>query len=172
MDESPFEEIPIYRGKKLADDNFMSKIFKKKGETDFQEVGIFKAMIDVISEEDKLRYDTKFAAIHKKLPQYFVDFKDQDFLQKHNCVVRLYIIDAGDLVDKDEDSNSDPYLRIKVGHVDINEKDQWQLDEPNPKFYKSYEIPIVLPGASQLTIQIWDHDDFGRDDLIRIMSSE
>mmetsp|Transcript_26559 Transcript_26559/g.23541 ORF Transcript_26559/g.23541 Transcript_26559/m.23541 type:complete len:243 (-) Transcript_26559:906-1634(-) len=153
LDESPFDEIAIYRGKKLEDNSFsFSKLFKKKGESDYQLVGYFKAMIELISEDDKLRYETKYSAITRKLPEKPIEFKDQEFLQRNTCVCRLYIIEAGDLVDKDEDSNSDPYLRIRIGKLDINEKKNWQDDEPNPKFHRFYEFPLVLPGASLMTV--------------------
>lgn len=40
---------------------------------------------------------------------------DLDFLKKAECIVRCYILDATNLAAKDEDSNSDPYLRVQLG---------------------------------------------------------
>lgn len=55
------------------------------------------------------------------------------------CIVRLYVIEGYDFSSRDNGSHSDPYLRIKLGKKVFDEQDNYQLDNPNPSFHKSYE---------------------------------
>jgi len=80
--------------------------------------------------------------------------------------VRLYILECTGLNAKDDNSNSDPYLIVKLGKEVYNESKNYLDDEPNPKFYKLYEFHTVFPGASRLSISVYDHDTFVADDLI------
>lgn len=47
-----------------------------------------------------------------------------------------------------------------------NDRDNWQLDEPNPKFLKRFDFDATLPGTSLLTLDVYDYDDIFGDDLI------
>ena len=56
------------------------------------------------------------------------DDSDEDFeeitkqlLVKQECLVRLYIIDAFDLAQRDERSLSDPYVLIKLGKKTVGD---------------------------------------------------
>lgn len=40
------------------------------------------------------------------------------------------------------------------------------MDEPNPKFYKCYEMDAEFPGAAPVEIEAYDYDDLFGDDLI------
>lgn len=178
LDSTPFDEIPIKRGSAVDDESIFSKVFGKKTGDEYkvnesETVGIFKAMITVLTEKEKQEVDK--SALNKikttkseiALPEAGpLAFPDVDFLKISNCTVRLYMIDAIGLADKDENSNSDPYLVLEMGKTKYNEKAHYLKDEPNPKFLKCYEFPAVLPGAGLLRIQVMDHDDLDRDDLI------
>ena len=63
-------------------------------------------------------------------------------------------------------SASDPYLVIQCGKKIYNERDNYQLDQINPTFYKSYEFDAEFPGAAPLSIKAYDYDDLFGDDLI------
>jgi len=67
-------------------------------------------------------------------------------------MVRVYILDAYGVPPKDRYSLSDPYMRLKLGRTEINEKDNYIQDSANPEFYKCYELKTSLPGASLLKI--------------------
>jgi len=164
IDESPFDTIPIYRGKKASDESFFSKYFTLVEE--YRQVGQFKAMINVMSEQDNIIFNAKLAAVGQFANTSGLEFSDREFLKKTDVIVRLYVIEAEGLPDKDENSHSDPYLVIKFGKKVINESKEYQRDCPNPKFHKYYEFSTQLPGASNLSIQLWDHDDLDPDDLI------
>jgi hypothetical protein len=57
-------------------------------------------------------------------------------------------------------------LKIKCGGKKFNERDNYQLDNPDPKFFKMYEFDAEFPGAPPLIIKAYDYDDLFGDDLI------
>ena len=87
-------------------------------------------------------------------------------MQKTKCLIRLYVIDGFDFASRDIGSASDPYLKLKCGKRKYTERDNYQLDQPNPKFYKMYEFDAEFPGAPPLVIKAMDYDDLFGDDLI------
>ena len=76
------------------------------------------------------------------------------------------MVEAFDLASRDNGSPSDPYLYITCNNKIVNERDNYQLDEPNPKFYKSYDFEATFPGCSPLQIDVYDYDEIFGDDLI------
>lgn len=87
-------------------------------------------------------------------------------LVKTQVIVRVYIVEALNLAQKDYKSNSDPYIRIKLQDQIIDDSKNYQTDEPNPKIYKVWDLKTTLPGASRLKIQVWDKDMIIKDDKI------
>jgi len=87
-------------------------------------------------------------------------------LSSTKCVVRCYAIEAFDLSPRDVGSPSDPYLILKCNNKVYNERDNYQLDEPNPKFNKNYDFEGIFPGSSPLVIHAMDYDTLFGDDLI------
>jgi hypothetical protein len=87
-------------------------------------------------------------------------------LAKTKTIVRLYVISAYDLAKRDIGSDSDPYLRLTLGNKVIDERNEYQLDEPNPDFMKSYDFEAVFPGCPMLNMAVYDYDDLFGDDLI------
>jgi hypothetical protein len=49
---------------------------------------------------------------------------------------------------KDEDSQSDPFLMVQLGDQKFGSDKLHIDDEPNPKFYQFFEIKANLPGPS------------------------
>lgn len=82
------------------------------------------------------------------------------------CIVRVYMICGKDLAKRDIGSESDPYLKISLGDRIYNEREHYQLDEPNPDFYKHYDFEAKFPGCPPLVIDAMDYDDIFSDDLI------
>ena len=87
-------------------------------------------------------------------------------LAKNRMVIRVYMIEAFDLAKRDIGSASDPYLYLSCNDKIYNERDNYQLDEPNPKFYRSFDFSGIFPGSSPLRIDVYDYDDLFGDDLI------
>jgi Ca2+-dependent lipid-binding protein len=84
------------------------------------------------------------------------------------CIVRLYVISAYNLSSRDNGSDSDPYLLLNLGNKVYNERENYQLDNPNPEFYKHYDFESTFPGCPPLVIKLMDYDDIFNDDLIGI----
>ncbi|XP_015125981.1 otoferlin [Diachasma alloeum] len=82
-------------------------------------------------------------------------------------LVRLYVVKAINLHPSDPlTGKSDPYLRIKLGKSDINDKKNYIPNQLNPIFGKCFEIDAQFPKDHTLTIQVWDYDATSSDDLI------
>lgn len=164
MDASPFFEIPIHRGRRVTEESFFANLFEKN--ESYRCVGHCKAMINVMNEFDKMKYDAKLQHVGKFAQTKGFEFSDEEFLRRKDVTIRLYVIEAEGLADRDDDSNSDPYLIVKLGKVEYNDSKNYQLDNPNPTFNKCFEFTSSLPGASKLSIQLWDYDALSPDDLI------
>ena len=96
----------------------------------------------------------------------FEDQLAQSLANPQQCVVRLYIFEAFDLASRDIGSDSDPFLKISCGKFKYDGSNEYQLDEPNPKYHKGFEFNATFPGAPPLEIELWDYDDLFGDDLI------
>ena len=87
-------------------------------------------------------------------------------LTKTKALVRVYMVEGFDFAQRDIGSFSDPYLKITCGKNTANDRDNYQLDNPNPSFYKWFDFDVEFPGAPPLVIQAFDYDDIFGDDLI------
>ena len=108
---------------------------------------------------------------HLHITQKMADILSDVFLQQallnvKECIVRVYMIKGESLSSRDAGSESDPYLILAIGDTVFNERDNYQLDEPNPGFYKSFDFVATLPGCPQLILHVMDYDDLFGDDLI------
>ena len=57
----------------------------------------------------------------------------------------------------------DPFLKVKIGEKEINDKDNYIPRQLNPIFGKMFELPAVLPLDHTLTISVMDWDSFFMD---------
>tara|TARA_B110000285_G_scaffold139762_1_gene156426 strand:+ start:845 stop:1135 length:291 start_codon:yes stop_codon:yes gene_type:complete len=77
------------------------------------------------------------------------------------------MLEGFNFAQRDLFSASDPFLVIKVdGKVNFDEEKNYQIDEPNPKFYKTYEITRNFPGCPRIDIIAYDYDDFFGNEII------
>ena len=169
--ESPFNEYNILKGQTRGLDGVfdtVNKLDTKGQKSNTKVTGKFKGVIRIKCQESLKR-----AARNPPLSSiYDQAFKDEFeevskmLLNKSEFIVRVYIIDASDLEKKDIGSESDPYLVLKLGSIVINDRENYQTDEPNPKIYRHFDLPVTLPGASTLKIQVWDYDSILTDDKI------
>jgi hypothetical protein len=70
------------------------------------------------------------------------------------------------MASRDNGSPSDTFLKLECNNVKVNERDIYQLDEPNPDFYKMYDFEGTFPGSSPLKIEVWDYDMIFGDEII------
>lgn len=82
-------------------------------------------------------------------------------------VIRVYIAKAIGLRPRDEDSASDPYIKIKFGDVVISDRDNFLRNQSNPIFGRKFEFFSTIPTKSTIMkISIFDKDEFTDDDMI------
>ncbi len=177
MDKSTFDEFEIHRGKRIVEHSLFSKLIGS--EVGEKIVGKFKGWIDIISETEKtLLSNNKMNALLPGLTQkrsfssISVEGKkkdiniDKEFMEKTPVIIRVYVLQAISLAQMDDDSLSDPYLMIKLGNQVQDTAKDFQTDKTDCDFFKMFEFKSVLPGSSQLQIQVWDRDFLVKDDLI------
>lgn len=97
----------------------------------------------------------KLDVAHLHISKHLVNLESDVILKRqlmasNQCVVRCYAISAFNLSSRDNGSPSDPYLVLKCNDKKYDERDNYQLDEPNPKFNKFYDFEGTFPGCAPL----------------------
>jgi len=126
------------------------------------------------TQEGTKRFSTELALMDCEHPDLIEFLQDQSYeemikqqlLRQTSCTVEAYILEGFDLASRDIGSFSDPYLKITCGERSYNTRDEYLLDEPNPKFNKRFEFGCDFPGAPPMIVEAYDFDDLFGDDLI------
>ena len=97
--------------------------------------------LSTAEERDKMKQELINMDIYSEdLDRFLMDQKYLKMLtyqlqNPQDCVVRLYMLEGFDFASRDIGSFSDPYLKIRQGKQVISKRDDYQLDETNPKFH-------------------------------------
>jgi len=86
-------------------------------------------------------------------------------------VLRLYLIRGINLMAQDDDGFSDPFVNVMLtNHDDVMDKDRSLRPKTLcPNFYLYYEFKdVVMPGDHTLTIEVWDEDVIGDDNIGKV----
>ncbi|TNN09751.1 Otoferlin [Schistosoma japonicum] len=144
---TPFQNLPFYKGKQLEDNTSESRI-----------TGFFKGNLVIypVNDDEPLPTEVSQLRLYKTLP----------IRAKLKLTVRLYVIRAIKLHPSDPNGKSDPYLIVSLGKSIINDRDDYKPKTLNPVFGKYYEFVAHLPMDSLLSIQLMDHERVGADTLI------
>jgi len=86
--------------------------------------------------------------------------------QPKQYVVRVYVLEGYQLVPKDSDGKNNPYITILNGKEIIKDVQTKKQETSRPQFFKCYELHCSFPQQSVITVQCWDWDQIGADDLI------
>ncbi|XP_061500462.1 otoferlin [Anopheles gambiae] len=135
--------FPLYRGKKTGDST----------EDETRIVGFFKGAIKVYRLPIEKGMEPAFAPT---LP----------LNDPIHVLVRVYVVKATDLHPMDLNGKADPYVVLQLGSKRVSDKDNYVSKQLNPVFGKCFEIEATFPQDSMLTVQIFDWDLVGSDDLI------
>lgn len=135
--------FPLYRGKKTGDSM----------EDENRIVGFFKGSIKVYRLPIEKSMEPAFAPT---LP----------LNDPIHVLVRVYIVKATDLHPMDLNGKADPYVVLQLGSKKISDKENYISKQLNPVFGKCFEIECCFPQDSMLTVQVFDWDLVGSDDLI------
>jgi C2 domain/Ferlin C-terminus len=176
--KSPFNIYEIMRGQSRGLDSVLDSVdkFDEKGQkTNSRCVGKFKGVIRVVNEDagPKKQKTLKIVGVdgqeepdEEEEEKKFFKVLTKQLLVRTECVIRVYVLNCIDLAQRDADSPSDPYIRMKIAKNKINDRKNYQEDNANPDIYKHYDLTTFLPGDSILEIQLWDHDDILPDSKI------
>lgn len=136
------QSFALYRGKKTGDST----------EDENRTVGFFKGTIKV----------------YRLPPPKGVDYPIPNLPANEpiHVLVRVYIIKATDLHPMDLNGKADPYVVLHLGNKRISDKENYVSKQLNPVFGKCFEVEATFPQDSMLTVQIFDWDLVGSDDLI------
>lgn len=128
----------------------------------------------LVSSMERKKFETqvrKLGLDHMDISDNLVNLNADDILRKAllqqtKCKIKVYMISGFDMSSRDNGSASDTYLTLECNGRKFNERDNYQLDEPNPVFYKMYQFEGIFPGSSPLTISVWDYDMVFGDELV------
>jgi hypothetical protein len=161
-----FEDINLYRG----------------SVENLQHVGTFKCTIRVISDRDDkplfpydpwlLMSESERTAAGKKLTDDGKDIRQRlgpDLFNPAEYNIRLYLLSGNHLKNKDfnaghglAQAQSDPYFKVKLGRVEINDRKHYKNDASDVDWFRCYEFEKVkLPGTGALHISAWDYNFVG-----------
>jgi otoferlin len=135
--------FPLYRGKKTGDSQ----------EDENRIVGYFKGAIKVYKIPVEKGTEPAFAPT---LP----------LNDPIHVLVRVYIVKASDLHPMDMNGKADPYVVLQLGSKRVSDKENYVSKQLNPVFGKCFEIEATFPQDSMLTVQVFDWDLVGSDDLV------
>lgn len=83
------------------------------------------------------------------------------------CLVRVYIIKGLNLMPKDTNGRSDPYIKIQLGKKTVaNDRKNYIPVNLNPIFGKCFEFEATVPLDNECTISVYDYDALSHDDLV------
>jgi len=82
---------------------------------------------------------------HLQIMRKIVDVQSDEIIKRllmqvSKCSVRVYIVRAFNLAARDNDSPSDPYVKVILGEEVRDDRENWKLDDPDPDIYKMFEF--------------------------------
>ena len=117
----------------------------------------FDLLSSAIEREKFEQYARKLGIDHLNISKHMTDLNSDvilkaALLKEENCIIRFYAVSGFDMSSRDNGGHSDTFLTLECNGQKVNERDIYQLDEPNPDFYKCYDFMGIFPGSSPLKI--------------------
>lgn len=146
MNQNLFNQFPIYKGKRMVENDLFQAFSLDVRQ---EQVGLFKGWINItraveqeenvkkghgtlitVMEKNEGNFNESEGKIHENIKEKHNDnFNNEDkefdeldslILKSEQFLVRVYVVDALNLQPMDNDSLSDPYVRIVLGDVKID----------------------------------------------------
>ncbi|XP_078421454.1 myoferlin-like [Cetorhinus maximus] len=152
----PLEDVPHFKG--LQDFCHTFKLYRGKVYGDIEDpivVGEFKGSFRIYPlPEDPT----------KPLPPS--QFRQLPSSEPQICLVRVYIVRALSLQPKDRSGTCDPYIKISLGKVFIDDHEHFIANTLNPVFGKMFQLYATIPLNKDLKVAVYDYDLISQDDKI------
>jgi hypothetical protein len=145
LQTAPFETIPVMRGQDVG----RGHIFGWKLPSTKRRVGVFKGIVRVIKDASA-EPPAGWAKI----------------LEPKQYEVRAYVLNGYGMRPMDRNMRSDCYLVGKLGKDRISHRSDFVPKSIDPPLYKVLTFTTMLPGPSNLELQMWDYDSVTFDDFI------
>ncbi|XP_067857650.1 myoferlin-like [Heptranchias perlo] len=152
----PLEDVPQFKG--LQDFCNTFKLYRGRVYGDSDDpmvVGEFKGSFRIY----RLPEDSS-----KPLPPS--QFRQLPSSEPQICLVRVYIVRALTLQPKDRNGTCDPYIRISLGKVLIDDREHYVPNTLNPVFGRMYQLHATIPLNKDLKVAVYDYDLVSQDDKI------
>jgi len=114
--------------------------FKSNGTSTVRNVGKFKGLVSIT----EVKSDKPLVPLER-----VADY-----------ICRVYVWKADSLQPSDPNGKADPYVSVKLGGFSESGRKDHIKATLSPDFYKTYEIPMKIPGESQLKLSVYDWDRF------------
>jgi NADH dehydrogenase/NADH:ubiquinone oxidoreductase subunit G len=102
----------------------------------------------ILNQEGRAEFKAMIRAMkltHLQILRKIVDVQSDEIIKRllmseTKSNVRVYVVRAFNLAARDNDSPSDPYVKVILGDVVRDERDNYQTDEASPDIYKMFEF--------------------------------
>ncbi|XP_069773690.1 myoferlin-like isoform X3 [Narcine bancroftii] len=82
------------------------------------------------------------------------------------CLVRVYIVRALSLQPKDRNGTCDPYTKVSLGKVLVDDREHYVPNTINPVFGRMFQLYATIPLNKDLKVEVFDYDMITQDDKI------
>ncbi|XP_038641430.1 myoferlin-like isoform X3 [Scyliorhinus canicula] len=152
----PLEDVPQFKG--LQDFCHTFKLYRGQVYGDIEEpmvVGEFKGSFRIYPLPDDPT---------KPLPPS--QFRQLPLSEPQICLVRVYIVRALDLQPKDRTGSCDPYIKLSLGKVLVDDREHYIANSLNPVFGQMFQLYATIPLNKDLRVAVYDYDLISQDDKI------
>ena len=126
-------------------------------DTKYQHIGTIKGLLHLVDIDDVGNSSSDISQIEMM-------YKSLSLREK--VVIRVYILQAKNLLGADDNNKADPFLNVSLGGKTYNTRDRYHKKTLNPSFYTSFEFKHTFPDCCELRINVMDRDNYNFDDLL------
>ena len=108
---------------------------------------------------------------HLNIMKKVVDVQSDEIIkrllvQECKSLVRIFIVSAYGLAQRDNDSDSDPFTIVRIGPKSYSDRENYKDNESCPDIYKQFDFEAIFPGCPECIVELWDYDMLFGDELI------
>jgi len=163
LDDGEIDEPKYLLGRKKIDNEFENTLSFSCPIMSFP---LFRGCEGFFSQEMTCGTFKGYISVTRKDDDIMPELDFENLFQVKQMCVRLYLLKAYGIPPMDMNGSADSYPVIQLGDTTITDKDSKVDMNLNPNYYSSYDMSCQIPGASNLTVSLWDEDTLNANDLI------